>query len=164
LLITHDPTEAFLLADEIHVLEHGVVTQAGTADDIRLRPRTPYVADLAGSNLVRGVAGDGVVDTGDHLLHIADHLVSGPVLATIRPSAISVHLSEPAGSPRNSWKTEVGMIEHLGERVRLAVRGPLPLTAEITEDATKALELREGAEVWISVKATEIGIEVDSPP
>jgi molybdate transport system ATP-binding protein len=159
LLITHDPIEAFLLAEEIHVLEHGVVTQAGTADDIRLRPRTPYVADLAGSNLVRGVAGDGVVDTGDHLLHIADHLVSGPVLATIRPSAISVHLSEPAGSPRNSWKTEVGMIEHLGERVRLAVRGPLPLTAEITEDATKALDLHEGAQIWVSIKATEIGVQ-----
>ena len=47
LLITHDPTEAFLLADQIHVMEDGVVTQVGTADDIRLRPRTPYIADLA---------------------------------------------------------------------------------------------------------------------
>lgn len=34
------PTEAFLLADEIHVLEAGRVTQSGTADDICLRPRT----------------------------------------------------------------------------------------------------------------------------
>lgn len=53
LLITHDPTEAFQLADEIHVIEHGRVTQTGTAADIRMRPRTPYAADLGGSNLLR---------------------------------------------------------------------------------------------------------------
>jgi len=164
LLITHDPTEAFLLADEIHVIEQGVVTQAGTADDIRLRPRTSYVADLAGVNLIPGIADDGVVDTGSHLLRIADHTASGAVMATIRPSAISVHLDEPAGSPRNSWKTEIGLIEHLGERVRLRTEAPLSLTIEITEDASKALALREGAEVWVSVKATEIGIEPDQSP
>jgi molybdate transport system ATP-binding protein len=161
LLITHDPTEAFLLADEIHVIEQGAVTQAGTADDIRLRPRTPYVADLAGVNLIPGIADDGVVDTGSHLLRIADHGVSGAVMTTIRPSAISVHLQEPAGSPRNSWKTEIGLIERLGERVRLRTGGPLALTVEITEDASRALALSKGAEVWVSVKATEIGIEAD---
>lgn len=41
LLITHDPTEAFLLADQVHVMEDGAVTQVGTADDIRLRPPHP---------------------------------------------------------------------------------------------------------------------------
>lgn len=161
LLITHDPTEAFLLADEIHVIEQGRITQAGTADDIRLRPRTAYVADLAGSNLFRGVAQGGVIETGGHLLHIADHSVSGPVLATIRPAAITVHLREPEGSPRNSWKTSIDLIEHLGDRVRLRTDAPLPLTAEITELATRALELTEGARVWVSIKATEIGVEPD---
>jgi molybdate transport system ATP-binding protein len=160
LLITHDATEAFLLADEIHVIEHGVVTQAGTADDIRLRPRTPYAADLAGSNLVRGVARGGVVDTGSHLLHIARHHISGPVLATIRPSAISVHRREPEGSPRNTWRTSIDLIEDLGETVRLRTGPPLPLTAEITADAARALDLAEGATVWISIKATEVMVEL----
>lgn|GEM_PF-3349122 len=41
LSVIHDPTEAFLLADQIHVVEHGVITQTGTVDDIRHRPRTP---------------------------------------------------------------------------------------------------------------------------
>ncbi|MFZ0492495.1 MAG: ABC transporter ATP-binding protein, partial [Acidimicrobiia bacterium] len=72
LLITHDPSEAFLLADEIYVIEHGSITQHGTADDIRLRPRTPYVADLAGSNLFTGIAEKGTVGIGSHTVHIAD--------------------------------------------------------------------------------------------
>lgn len=161
LFITHDPTEAFLLADEIHILEGGRVSQAGTAEEIRLRPRTRYAADLAGSNLVAGIAGDGVVDTGAHLLHIADHEINGSVLVTIRPSAISVHLREPEGSPRNAWKTTVDLVEHLGERARLRTGGPLQLAVEVTDDAARALNLVEGTPVWVSIKATEITVESD---
>jgi molybdate transport system ATP-binding protein len=159
LFITHDPTEAFLLADEIHIIEQGTVTQAGTADDIRLRPRTPYAADLAGSNLVAGVANDGVVETATHVLHIADHDISGPVLTTIRPAAISVHLRKPEGSPRNSWKTTVDLVEHLGERARLKTGDPLMLAVEVTDEAARSLNLVEGTQVWISIKATEITVE-----
>ena len=159
LFITHDPTEAFLLADEIHVIEAGRVTQAGTAEDIRLRPRTPYAADLAGSNLVAGSADDGVVDTGAQLLHIADRQMAGSVLATIRPAAISVHLREPEGSPRNAWKTTVDLVEHLGERVRLRTGDPLPLAVEVTDDAVRALDLEVGTPIWVSIKATEITVE-----
>jgi molybdate transport system ATP-binding protein len=161
LLITHDPTEAFLLADEVVVIEGGAVTQSGSADDIRLRPRTRYAADLAGSNLVAGVARGGVVDTGSHLLHIADHGVVGPVLVTIRPAAITLHRHRPEGSPRNSWPTAVDLIEHLGERVRVRMGEPLGLTAEITEAAAAELSLRHGSHIWIAIKATEIGVEAD---
>lgn len=158
LVITHDPTEAFLLAEEIHVLENGTVTQSGSADDIRLRPRTPYVADLAGSNLFIGAAADGLVIVDDHHLHVAAD-VEGEVLVTIRPNAVSVHRRQPEGSPRNSWPTRIALIERIGERVRLRTGSPLPLTAEITEDATTALGLFEGDEVWVAIKATDIGIE-----
>ena len=161
LLITHDPTEAFLLADEIHIIEQGRVTQFGSGEEIRLRPRTRYAADLAGSNLVSGTARDGVVDTGAHWLHIADHEIAGTVLATIRPASVSVHLREPEGSPRNAWRTTVDLVEHLGERARLRTGAPLPLAVEITEDAARALDLVEGTPVWVSIKATEITVESD---
>jgi molybdate transport system ATP-binding protein len=161
LLITHDPTEAFLLADEVHVIEEGVITQSGSADDIRLRPRTPYAADLAGSNLVSGAAAGGIVETGSHRLHIADREVAGPVLATIRPAAITLHRFRPEGSPRNVWVSAVDLMEHLGGRVRVRLGPPLALTAEITEAAAVELELRRGSEVWVAIKATEIEVEPD---
>ena len=161
LLITHDPTEAFLLADRIHVIEDGAITQVGTADDIRLRPRTQYIADLAGSNLVEGVAADGTVTAATHELHVGDTHIAGPVLATIHPRAISIHRHQPEGSPRNTWQTAVTRIEHYGDRVRLQTGDPLPLTAEITPNAVDALELAEGTAVWLSIKATEINVEVD---
>lgn len=163
LLITHDPTEAFLLADEIHVIEDGAITQSGTADDIRLRPRTAYVADLVGSNLFAGIATDGRVETDGHHLHVADTEAAGDVLITVRPTAVSVHLHEPDGSPRNTWPTTIDLIEPLGERTRLRTGGPLQLVVEITTEATRALGLNEGTEVWVAVKATEIGLETDRP-
>ena len=163
LLITHDPIEAFLLADEIRVIEDGVITQSGTAEDIRLRPRTAYVADLVDSNLFVGVATDGRVGIDGHHLHVADAETTGDVLITIRPSAVSVHLHEPDGSPRNTWPTTIDLIEPLGERTRLRTGAPLPLVVEITTEATEALGLSEGSAVWVAVKATEIDTQTDRP-
>lgn len=162
LLITHDPTEAFLLADQIHVVEEGTITQVGTADDIRLRPRTRYVADLAGSNLVEGTAADGVVLVDGHRLHIADHEVTGPVLLTVHPTAISVHRTRPEGSQRNVWPTRVDRLESMGDRVRLLTAKPVPLTVEVTAEAAGALGLTEGPEIWLAIKATEIRVEGDT--
>ncbi len=161
LLITHDPTEAFLLADEVLVIEAGRITQAGSADDIRLRPRTAYVADLAGSNLLTGSAAHGAVQVGDHELHVADTHIAGSVLATIHPRAISLHLHQPEGSPRNTWETTIARIEHYGDRVRVQTGDPLRLTAEITPVAVDALHLAVGDAVWLSIKATEIAVEAD---
>ncbi len=162
LLITHDPTEAFLLADEIHVLEDGTVTQVGIADDIRLRPETPYAADLAGSNLLLGAAAGGVVLVEGHPVQIADTEIAGPVILTIRPSAVALHLSRPEGSPRNAWATIVDDIEDLGDRVRVHLGTPLPLVAEVTSEAVDEMRLVEGGPVWASIKATEIAVLPDA--
>lgn len=159
LLITHDPTEAFLLADRINVIEHGSVTQKGTADDILLRPRTRYAADLAGSNLIAGTVKSGVVDVGGHSLRLADDVPDGPVLLTIHPNAVSIHTRRPGGSPRNVWSTTVELIESLGPRVRLRTGAPLALTAELTAGARDELGLVPGRDVWVAVKATEIGVQ-----
>jgi molybdate transport system ATP-binding protein len=163
LLITHDPAEAFLLADEVHVIEGGRVTQTGTAEDIHLRPRTRYAADLGGTNFLRGRARAGAVDTGTHVLHIADHKIDGPVLVTLRPTAISIHLSRPEGSFRNAWPTTVARVERLGERVRLLTGSPLAITVELTVEALEELGLAVGSSIWVALKATDLGVQPDTP-
>jgi molybdate transport system ATP-binding protein len=159
LLITHEPAEAFLLADEVHIIEAGSITQSGTPDDIRLRPRTSFAADLAGANLLTGEARDGLVTVGDSRLRIADHEPTGTVLLTITPAAVSVHLEMPEGSARNVWQTTIGQMETIRDRVRIGLGPPLPITAEVTPEAAAALRLATGRQVWVSVKATEIGVE-----
>ena len=91
-------------------------------------------------------------------LHAADTSLDGPVLVTIHPRAISVHRYKPEGSPRNTFPTTVTRHEHYGDRIRLQTAGPLHLTAEITPGAADALSLQEGNSIWLSIKATEVGL------
>lgn len=54
------------------------------------------------------------------------------------------------------WPGTVGDIDRLGDRVRLTVDGPLPLTAEITTAALDSMGLRPGDDVHATAKATDI--------
>ena len=123
LLITHDPAEAFLLADEVVLMEDGRVTQRGDPADIRLRPRTKYAADLAGSNFLLGEAQDGSVETAGFTVQIADRSLVGKVVVTIHPRAVSLHLDRPEGSARNVWATKVTVVEDHGIAVDAEVAG-----------------------------------------
>jgi molybdate transport system ATP-binding protein len=160
LLITHDPADAFMLADTIQIIEDGRVTQTGTPDEIRRHPATPYVADVAGVNLLSGTARGGSItlDGGGHVLHTADTHITGPVLVTIQPRAIALYPEQPHGSPRNTWPTSVAGIEPLRDTVRVQLGSPLPLTVDITPEATRELELHADSTIWATVKATEIDV------
>lgn len=65
-LVTHDPEEAALLADEILVLADGRVLQAGETQDVLSHPATPTAARLLGvRNLGAGtIESDGVLLAG----------------------------------------------------------------------------------------------------
>jgi molybdate transport system ATP-binding protein len=156
LLVSHDPLDAATLADRLVVLEHGRVVQTGTFVDLAARPRSRYVAELAGVNLLTGTGrGDHLdLDGGGEL--VAPGAGSGPAFAVVRPHSVSLSLERPVGSARNAWPGTVDSVELLGERVRVRVAGVVPLTAEITPAALHDLELHEGVPVWTSVKATDI--------
>ena len=156
-IVTHDPLDAAVLADRVVVLEHGHVTASGRLADLVAQPRTAWAAELGGTNLLPGQA------QGVHLhlsaggtITAAEAPGDGPVLVAIRPAAVSVHLRRPEGSPRNVWQGTVTAIEGFGERVRIAVAGPVPLVAEVTASAVAELGLQPGVSVWLSVKATEV--------
>ena len=156
LLVTHDPVDAYALADRVAILEGGRIAQTGTIAEVTAHPRSRYVAELVGTNLMRGVVIDGVLttDSGAHVVVAAD---PGPVFAVIRPQAITLSLAaDPTSSARNIWPGVVGDIERLGDRARVGVSGPLPVVAEITTAALDALGLRPGDDVYASLKATDI--------
>lgn len=161
LLVTHDPVEAFLLADRVAVLEDGRITQVGTPDEIRQRPGSTYAAELVGTNLLRGEAAAGVVRVGAHELRVADATVVGAALVTLHPHAIALSRHRPDGSQRNVWRAPVERVERLGDRCRVSVAGPLAVTAEVTPAAVEELGLAPGVEAWLAVKATEIVLTPD---
>ena len=160
LVVTHDPVDAAVLADRVIVLDAGRVAQTGTPAEMTARPRTPWIAEFAGTNLFAGTAAaNGLVtlDGGGQLAG-ADELSPGPVLAVVHPRAVSLHRSQPAGSARNSWPGRIAAIEPVGDRLRVRVDATPPVVAEITTAAAAELALAEAVEVWIAVKATEVEV------
>jgi molybdate transport system ATP-binding protein len=158
LIVTHDPLEAIALADRLVVLENGRVVQTGTPQEVTARPRSRFVADLAGVNLLRGQG------HGDHIALVNGSSVAAPnagegnVFAMIHPRAVALYLTRPEGTPRNVWQGETENIDLHGDRVRVRIQGPVPLVAEVTPSAVRDLHLHVGAPVWISVKATEVSV------
>lgn len=156
-MVTHDPIDAAVLADRVLVIEEGHVVQEGTPADVAQRPASPYVAQLVGVNMLRGVADDGVVAlAGGGVVHVADRHLSGPAIVAIRPEALSVHRQRPEGSARNAWPGRVASLESRGDVVRVEVATNPPLACVVTPAAVAGLGLHEGAEVWLSVKATDL--------
>jgi ABC-type Fe3+/spermidine/putrescine transport system ATPase subunit len=69
ILVTHDPAEAILLADEFLLLDAGRVLQTGSVGEVFLRPANEAVARLLGAEIIgrgRAVAPD-CIEVGDGL-------------------------------------------------------------------------------------------------
>ncbi len=156
-IVTHDPVDAYALADRVIVLEEGSVAQDGTLDEVTMHPRSRYVADLVGLNLLRGEMTDGVLHLANGAQVVTTDLgMSGPAFVSITPQSVSMHRRQPEGSARNVWTGTVADVDRRADRVRIRVAAAVPLVAEITPAAIAALGLDVGETVWISVKATEI--------
>ena len=158
LLVTHDVLEAIALADRLIVIEKGRLVQTGTPAEVTEHPRSKYVADLVGVNLLRGEADHGSIRIPGGALVAAADAQSGAVFAVIHPRAVALHRARPQGSPRNVWRGRMAGIEHLGDRVRVRIEGDIPLVAEVTAAALAELDLGTGGEVWLSFKATDVAV------
>jgi molybdate transport system ATP-binding protein len=157
-IVTHDPIEAFSLADRIIVMENGMIVQEGPVAEVAAHPRSTWAGKLMGLNLLSGSASGGVVSvSGSTSLHVANNL-EGPVFVAIAPRSVAIHRTQPEGSPRNVWRGEIDSLDLQGDRVRVHVAGSLPIVAEVTPAAIADLKLGEGVPVWISVKATETDV------
>lgn len=158
LIVTHDPLDALTLADRLIFLRDGALVQEGSPAEIVRRPRDAYVAQVAGLNLLAGTAegaGD-VTLTGGVRVVVAGPVTEGATWVAFAPSAVALYRSRPDGSPRNTWPCTVASIELTGQTARVRLVGPVDLVADVTLAAVAELHLAPDAQVWASVKATEV--------
>jgi len=165
LLVTHDPLEALVLADQLIVLEGGRIVQQGTPQQVARRPGTEYVAKLVGLNLYVGRA-DGsrvTLDAGGTFI-VPDQGQHGDVLLSVRPSAITVSSQHPQpSSARNTWTAKITGLTLLADRVRLDLDGDPPVLVDVTPAAVAELSLEPGSQVWLTVKATDLEVYPRDP-
>jgi sulfate transport system ATP-binding protein len=100
-LVTHDQEEAFELADRIGVLVGGRLMEAGTPEDLYLRPRSEQVAVFLGAgNLLAGVRDGDLVRLGPLAFPL------GP-LGSLNRLAAGADGPDRAGEPAASRRVEV---------------------------------------------------------
>ncbi|GAA2723340.1 ABC transporter ATP-binding protein [Streptomyces luteosporeus] len=162
LIVTHDPVEAVSLADHVLVLEDGRTTQYAPPAELTRRPRSPWTARMLGHNAWHATA------AADGTLHLRDGGTLTPAdppppgttgIALVGAAAVAVHTTHPSpGSPRNVRQGTIRELAPHGSRVRVLVlvEGHTQVIAEVTPAALADLALKEGQDVWITVKATEV--------
>lgn len=101
--VTHDQGEALAMADRIIVMKDGRIEQAGTPQEIYLRPKTEFVARFVSkSNLVKGFwDADSFIPEGSSSVswsgkHVANYFKSSG-LYPVRPDQFHVQHKSEAG-------------------------------------------------------------------
>ncbi|TFD61532.1 ABC transporter ATP-binding protein [Cryobacterium suzukii] len=163
IIVTHDIVDAVVLANRVAVLHDGALIDQGTTAEVLAAPRNPFVAALAGVNLVVGTVQNGAIVAPDGRIFwvrpadAGDLDSTGPGAAVFRPASVVVHTEQPRhASPRNVWSARVTAIEPGSGGVRLRTSGDPEVIAELTPAAVADLGLQLGSTVWLSVKATEV--------
>lgn len=111
--VTHDQEEAFVLGDEVAVMNRGLIVQQATPSELYLRPASPWIAGFVGdANLLPAQAGDGRLETPIGVLTAADSC-TGAVEIAVRPEDIEL---EPGD------RGEVELVEYYGHDTVYLVR------------------------------------------
>jgi len=157
-LVTHDLLDAVALGDRMVVIQDGGIVQTGTPAEVTAQPRSRYVADLVGVNLLRGTANGTVLELdGGGRLTCAEP-ATGPLLAVIAPAAVSVSRPQPEGGQDNIWPGQISAVDLMGDRVRVRTEGKPAITAEVPPAAVDELKLDDGGELWASVSPAAITV------
>jgi molybdate transport system ATP-binding protein len=161
ILVTHDFAEAAELGDRVGVIAAGRVVQQGTPSEIAARPLDAFVADFAGAVVLLGIARAGadgltVVDLDGGGRLVSTDIATGQVAASVYPWEIALAPAggQAGGSAQNRLPARVATLTTLGNRVRVGLDGPQPLSAELTGAAAHDLALAPGAPVTAVFKAT----------
>jgi len=155
-LVTHDLLDAVALAHRMVVIENGKIIQSGTPAEVTGRPRSRYVADLTGVNLLSGTGRGTSIDLDNGGRLTTGDASSGPALAVIPPAAVSVYRQPPETGDANIWHGIIGTVDLLGDRVRVRIEGTHVITAEVAPSAVDQLKLDDGGELWASFPAAAV--------
>jgi len=161
--VTHDQEEAFELADEVVVMNHGAVEQRGSPAEVFDRPATPFVMDFLGAvNVFHGRVENGraywhgiPIDYPDY-----PHSQAREARVYLRPHELEISTPHLGPSAR-SLPASVLRVTRSGAITRVACRphgSDAELHVDVPTQATGDLPLSPGAHVSITPRAARVFI------
>ena len=163
--VTHDQTEARLLADRLGVMYDGRLIQSGSVHEVFDKPEDKRVASFVGmENLFEGTVvaqKDGIItaDIGNATIEaVANNERGDRVFLGIRPENVTVMLEQVVSSARNTFNGTVKQIFYLGPINKVIIDCGFMLAAYVTNISTETLRLDRGSEVSVAFKATGVNV------
>jgi molybdate/tungstate transport system ATP-binding protein len=165
LFVTHDQTEARLLADRLGVMCDGRLIQTGSVHQIFDTPADERVASFVGmENLFEAVvvSQEGGIITADigsaTIEAVANNEKGDRVILGIRPENVTVMLEQTVSSARNVFNGTIRQIFYLGPINKVIIDCGFALAAYVTNISTETLRLERGSEVSVAFKATGVNV------
>lgn len=165
--VTHELTEAIILADCWVVMDEGKIVQTGTPQEVMAYPVNKKIADFVGvENILKGeITGhsDGLARI--KIRNVEIEAVDGvnsvdDVWVFIRPENIVVETEEfgKKTSVRNRFAGEIERMLDVGAFYRVIVDCGFPLAVFVTKRSVEEMGLKLGQRVWTSFKATGVHV------
>jgi molybdate transport system ATP-binding protein len=163
-LVTHEPIEVRALADQVVILDHGVVRQAGTVTDVFDRPADLSVACIVGVDNVlpgRVAATDGRLATlaveQTRLVAAAPAEIGPDVHACIRAEQVLLYrIGDRPEGRENVLTAHVEAVMPEGAMIRVRLKCGFLLTALVSRPTFDDLGLRDGQEVTAVFRASAV--------
>jgi ABC-type Fe3+/spermidine/putrescine transport system ATPase subunit len=161
IFVTHDQEEALAMSDEIVVMNHGIIEQKGSPEDVYRAPRSQFVASFLGqSNLIpatiRSVhdgAAEIVLPNGSTLSASVPPRLAEDAKVTVVVRAQRVGIEPLGATGENRLSGRIIATSYLGgSAIYLVDCGGLTLQANnIIEDRVH----REGEEVLVAIAPSD---------
>jgi tungstate transport system ATP-binding protein len=171
ILVTHDQTEARVLADRIAILDNGRLLQLGTPDDVFLRPVDLRVARFVGTTntlageVVGTAEGGPAVRVGGTTLAMSGDVPAGPdVWICIRPEEVELVRGQSAASSTAVLRLEaiVTTVVDQATAVTVSLDCGFPLVASLPKRVARDLRPVAGERLTVGVATAAVHL-MDRP-
>lgn len=143
--MAHDQSEALAVSDQIIVMDHGVIAQAGTLEELYEYPASEFVAGFMGEAMLFPAQANasGLVTLGPLSIAPRQHVHEGAVKVAVRSEAWHI------GAPGTGLPARLGKSAYLGSNDEYDFETELGAIFVVSRDLTHVLIV--GASVGLSL-------------
>jgi multiple sugar transport system ATP-binding protein len=156
--VTHDQLEAMSMADLIAVMNHGVIEQLGTPQEIYDRPATLFVADFIGSPAMNLIPFTGKLTKGANTVQLNGASIRVPEVTETSMGSEFVLGARPehiSFSDNSGFRGEIFGMEYLGTTQIVTVK---TAQGQVKARLSASMALKSGENVGLSFLGSRLSI------